>query len=370
MTQHIVRRFDSAETVAVKFDAGTIVALEQANEEPTVWLTPALCDIQVNGCLGISFNSPTLTIDDIHRVTTECHSHGIGWYLPTLITGSFDALKHGFTQLSRALHEDARLGETILGFHLEGPYLSSEVGARGAHPVEHLRDFHWDEFQRWLDAAEGRIKLITLAPERVLPAMIERLTSSGVIVAIGHTMANPEQIQAAIDHGARLGTHLFNGCPEFLHRHNNPQLIQLADPRLSISVIADGDHLPRHLLQSLLQLKGFDNVIATADTGSLAGLPTGIYEEWGTSLQVADDGRIMVPGTPYLAGSGRFIDHCAATLKQTVGLPMREVIRLTSDNPLSLLGQHQTKIEVGTTSKWLLIREASDGSITIDKLIQ
>lgn len=354
--QHLVKRYDTGDAIAVTIEDGTITAIEETSSEPNLWLMPALCDIQVNGCLGVSFNSPNLTLDDIHRVTTECQSHGIGWYLPTLITGSFAAIHHGFTQLSRALDDVPQLAETILGFHLEGPYLSGEVGARGAHPIEHLRDFDWDEFQRWQEAAQGRIRIVTLAPER-LPdvSMIDRLTQSGVVVAIGHTLATPDQMRAAIDHGARLGTHLYNGCPELLHRHNNPQLIQLADSRMSVSIIPDGDHLPPHLLNAILHLKDHDKIIATADTGSLAGLPAGIYEEWGTKLEVLDDGKLIVPGTPYLAGSGRFLDHCLTTLHQQQGLGFPELARLTSLNPLRLLGHPIPSIEVGCRSKWQLL---------------
>ena len=367
--QHIVRRYDTNEAIALTFADGAITAIDAATSEPSCYLLPALCDIQVNGCLGISFNSPKLTIDDIHRVTTECQSHGIGWYLPTLITGSYSAIHYGFNQLSRALDHAPQLAETILGFHLEGPYLSDQVGARGAHPVEHLRNFDWDEFQRWQEAAQGRIRIVTLAPER-LPDVkeIDRLTQSGIVVAIGHTLATPDQMRAAIDHGAQLGTHLYNGCPELLHRHNNPQLIQLADPRLSISIIPDGDHLPPHLLNAILQLKDHDKIIATADTGSLAGLPAGIYEQWGTQLQVCDDGRLIVPGTPYLAGSGRFLDHCLKVLQQA-GLSYPDLARLTSLNPLRLLGHALPIIEVGCRSKWLLLGEATDSHITIQKLI-
>src|SRR4029079_6906036 len=115
------------------------------------------------------------------------------------------ALAHGFSTLARACESDAGLARTMPAYHLEGPYIAADDGPRGAHPREHVRPPDWDEFHRWQDAAGGRIRLVTLAPE--LPGatvFIERLTAAGVIISVGHTGATPEQIRAAVAAGARL----------------------------------------------------------------------------------------------------------------------------------------------------------------------
>src|SRR5205823_6564958 len=150
-------------------------------------------------------NSDRLTADEVRRVADVCRAHGAGAFCPTLITAGADALAHGFATLARACDADPDLARTMPAFHLEGPYIAAEDGPRGAHPREHVRPPDWDEFRRWQDAAGGRIRLVTLAPE--LPgalAFIERLTATGVVVSIGHTAATPGQVRAAVAAGARL----------------------------------------------------------------------------------------------------------------------------------------------------------------------
>src|SRR5262249_50270568 len=141
---------------------------------------------------------------------------------PTLITNSFEALAHGFGTLAKACDSDSALNRALPCFHLEGPYISPEDGPRGAHPRAHVRTPKWDEFQRWQEAAGGRIRLVTLAPEQegALP-FIEKLTEREILVAIGHTAATGPQIRAAIKAGAKLSTHLGNGSHAMLPRHDN-----------------------------------------------------------------------------------------------------------------------------------------------------
>src|SRR5262249_8138444 len=157
----------------------------------------------------------------------------------------------------RALDSDADLAAAVPGLHVEGPYLSPEDGPRGAHPLEHIRPPDWDEFQRFLEAAGGRIRLLTLAPEAeaALP-FIERLPAAGIVVAIGHTGADPETIHAAVRAGARLSTHLGNGAHSMIRRHPNYIWEQLACDDLTASVIADGHHLPASVLKCFARVKG------------------------------------------------------------------------------------------------------------------
>ena len=214
-------------------------------ESPERWVAPAFFDPQINGCLGISFNSPTLTPDEVRIIADVCRTHGIGAFCPTLITAGFDALHHGFATLTKAIEADAELSRRMPCFHLEGPSLSGEDGPCGAHPKEHTRDPNWDEFRQWQEAADGRIRMVTLAPERSgALVFIEKLVASGVVVAIGHTGATGAQIRAAVAAGARTSTHLGNGCHAMLPRHENYLWEQLACDDLWASIITDGHHLP------------------------------------------------------------------------------------------------------------------------------
>src|SRR6266540_6422402 len=207
MTLH-ARHYATGKPIAVTVEAGRVTAITVSDQNPRQWIAPAFFDPQINGCLGISFNSPDLTPEEVRKVADVCRAHGIGAFCPTLITASFDALRHGFATLTKAIEADAELSRWMSCFHLEGPYLSGEDGPRGAHPKEHARDPNWDEFRRWQDAAGGRIRMVTLAPERngAIP-FIEKLTAAGIVVAIGHTAAAGQQIRDAIAAGARTSTH-------------------------------------------------------------------------------------------------------------------------------------------------------------------
>jgi N-acetylglucosamine-6-phosphate deacetylase len=303
------------------------------------WRAPALFDPQINGAMGIAFNSPKLTPEGVRTVAEVCRGHGIGGFLATVITDGCGEIGNAFRTLESARQGDPEIARWIPGYHLEGPYIASEDGPRGAHPRQHARDPDWDEFRRWQDAAGGGIRMLTLAPERDgAIGFIEKVAGSGVVVALGHTNANAETIRAAVEAGARTSTHLGNGCHAVLPRHENPIWIQLGEDRLWASIIADGHHLPAGMVKGMVRAKTLQRVLLTCDAGSLAGLPPGRYAEWGTELEVLPSGRIVVPGTPFLAGSGSFTDRCVANVVDMAGITIGEAVELAADQPRRLLG--------------------------------
>jgi N-acetylglucosamine-6-phosphate deacetylase len=342
------KHYATGRPVAITVDGGRISAIADSTENPTQWVAPAFFDPQINGCLGIAFNSPSLTPEQVRTVANECRRHGIGAFLATLITGSFDALHHGFATVTQAIDADAELARHIPGFHLEGPYLSGEDGPRGAHPKEHARDPDWDEFRRWQDAAGGRIRMVTVAPERTgaLP-FIEQLNAAGVIVAIGHTAATGAQIRDAVKAGAKTSTHLGNGCHAVLPRHDNYIWEQLASNELWMSIIADGHHLPPAVVACLVRAKGVTRTLLTCDASSLAGMPAGTYREWGADLEVLPDGKVVVAGTPFLAGSGHFTDVCVGNVVKFAGVTLADAIEMATVRPRQLLGLPVPTLAVG-----------------------
>src|SRR5262245_2384277 len=275
-------------------------------ERPDVeagWVAPALFDLQVNGCEGKSFNSASLGVEDVLRVVRVCRRHGVAGLLPTLVTASFEALSHGFTTLRQAREQFPEVARAVPGYHLEGPYISPEDGPRGAHPLRHVRPPDRDEFRRLQEAAGGRIRLVTLAPEHEgALGFIEWLAGQGVVVALGHTAARPERIREAVRAGARLATHLGNRPHALLPRDDSYVWEPLAHDGLWASVIADGHHLPPALLRVIARAKTAARLILTCDASSLAGLPPGRYAEWEQALEVLPEGKVVVCGTPFLAG--------------------------------------------------------------------
>jgi N-acetylglucosamine-6-phosphate deacetylase len=362
------RHYATGEPLAVTVDAGRITAVSPSDRRPDAWVAPAFFDVQINGCLGIGFNSPTLTAEQVHAVTAECQRHGIGAYCPTLITGSFEAIRHGFATLARALNADRELARCVPGFHLEGPYLSAEDGPRGAHPREHVRDPDWDEFRRWQDMAGGRIRMVTLAPERLgAVRFIERLTTAGVVAAIGHTAATGEQIRDAVAAGARTSTHLGNGAHAVLPRHPNYVWDQLAEDRLWASVIADGHHLPAAVVKCAVRVKTPARLLLTCDAGSLAGLLPGRYREWGQELEVLPGGKIVVPGTPFLAGSGCFTDTCVGNAVRMAGVSLKDAVEMATARPRELLGLPAATIESGQPADLVVFDWEPGGPLTVSE---
>ena len=287
---------------------------------------------------------------------------GCGQFLPTVITDAPDAIERAFRTLAAAVDADPTLAAMIPGFHLEGPFISPFDGYRGAHPAAHVRDPDGELFGRWQAAAGGRIRLVTLAPERPEAiALIERLTATGVIVAIGHTAADADTITAAADAGARLSTHLGNGMPATLPRHDNPIWPQLVEDRLWASVIADGHHLPASVLRGIARLKTSDRLILVSDASPLAGLPPGRYPLWGRDCDVSAGGRVGLTGTPYLAGGGVFLDACVAGAVRLGGLTVEEAVTAASVRPRDLLGLPVPTLEIGERADLVLFDLSSDG---------
>ncbi len=367
------RHYVTGELVDVICERGTIQAIRPASEMPADgeagWIAPALFDLQINGALGTSFNSEKLTCDDIRSVVRVCRKHGIGEFLPTLITGSFEALLHGFHTLSRACDEPD-LKNAIPGFHLEGPYISAEDGPRGAHPRRHVRPPDWDEFRRWQEAAQGQIRLVTLAPETEgALGFIGRVVKSGVVVALGHTAARPDEIRAAVEAGARLSTHLGNGSHALLPRHENYLWEQLADDRLWASIICDGHHLPPAVVKCIARVKTPARLILTCDASPLAGLPPGVYRDWDQDIEIQPSGKIVVAGTEFLAGSGAFTDHCAGGVLEMTGISVAEAIDMASTRPRELLGLPPRRLEVGHPAQLMLFEWAPGVPLAVNELI-
>ena len=252
-------------------------------------IAPAYFDLQINGGLGFNFTSAALQQEEIKRIVEVCTAHGVASFCPTVITASTETIQSAMTALRRACESTPDLDHALPCFHLEGPFISAEDGPRGAHPREHVRDADVSLFHRWQEAAGGRIKLVTLAPE-VSGAikLIEQLVQQGVVVSLGHSAAHPSVIRDAITAGARLSTHLGNGCARMLPRHENILWEQLAADKLSASIIPDGHHLPWNLVRCIVRCKSLERIIITCDSSPLAGLPPGHYRPWGSEVEITN----------------------------------------------------------------------------------
>ena len=233
----IARRYDTLGPVTLEIEGERIARVYPAAERPELPLVaPGFVDLQINGFGGIEFNDPELTIEKVRQVALSQDGFGVTAFLATCTTDGHHVLVHALSTIAAAIRELPEVAVRIHGIHLEGPYISPDDGPRGAHPRQHVRTPDWDEFRRLQDAAEGRIKLTTVSPEYAsAPDFISRVADSGVLVAIGHTKATSDQIQAAVDAGARMSTHLGNGAHPLIRRHPNYIWDQLAEDRLVLT---------------------------------------------------------------------------------------------------------------------------------------
>jgi N-acetylglucosamine-6-phosphate deacetylase len=292
-----------------------------------------LFDLQVNGFAGVDFGDPGLSPDRLLKAIDAIEQTGVTRFLPTLITSSLETFSASARTIARVSHP------AIAGIHMEGPYIAREDGPRGAHPREFVRDADVEDFRRRQDAADGRIRLVTVAPESPgVLAVIEHAAASGIRVAIGHTGATPAQIAAAVSAGATLSTHLGNGCAQTLPRHPNILWEQLADDRLRASFIVDGHHLPPGTVKAMIRAKTPARTILVTDAMAAAGMPPGRYTLGSQEVELSPSGRVAAPGAPNLAGSALRLDAAIGNTVRFTGLPLEEVVAMASSRPAEYLG--------------------------------
>ena len=348
-------KLTTEETVDLTITDGTITAIEPARlglpcdaGAESLYLLPGFLDLQLNGYLGIDFNAPSTRPEEILEATRRVRETGVTGYCPTIITGSAAHIEACISTLVTAIERYPEVAAAILGLHIEGPYISPEDGPRGAHPLADVRPPNWAEFERWQSLAKGRIRIVTLSPEWPEAVdFIRRASGAGLVVALGHTAATTAQIQAAIDAGARLSTHLGNGSHARIERHPNYIWEQLADDRLMASLIVDGHHLPESVVKCFVRVKSPSRTVLVTDAIAAAGLPSGKYYLGNVEVEVTSARRVNLPGTPYLAGSVLEMPTAIALTVAFSGGSLGEAVRMATANPSQLLGLGEKRGSIG-----------------------
>ncbi|MGQ9809442.1 MAG: N-acetylglucosamine-6-phosphate deacetylase [Armatimonadota bacterium] len=301
-------------------------------------------DIQVNGILGTDFGDGRLTLDAARNATRELVRRGTVVFCPTVVTASEETYSRVLPLLAD-LMDDPEVGGHVAGIHLEGPFISPVPGPRGAHQERFVRLPSIELFDRMMDWARGRVAILTVAPE--MPGALELIchaVSRGVIVALGHHYADGDTLQAAVEVGARLATHVGNGITAQIDRHNNPIWWQLACDELYCSFITDGHHLPAPFIKTALRAKTPERTIIISDAVMLAGCPPGVYDFFGTEVELADSGRLFIRDTGYLAGSSSTMFECMNHLASLGLLTEDDLWKVGRSNPLTLLGRCEADV--------------------------
>jgi len=358
------RSYENGEPLRITVSGDRIRSVEPAWPTGSVdewpFVAPGLFDLQINGHSGVWFSDEALTVSDVLKALSPYSRFGVTRLCPTLITNSFEGLAAGFAAIRAACEREPWADRMVSGCHLEGPYISGEDGPRGAHPKQHVRPADWTEFQRLQEISGNRIRLVTIAPE-VDGAIefIHQAVAHHVVISIGHTAATPEQVRAAVDAGARLSTHLGNGAHALIHRHRNYIFEQLADTRLTASLIVDGHHLPPSLVRTFIKVKSPKQTILTCDAAGWAGCPPGVYESKLGRSEILENGKLVVAGQhELLAGSAQETDVCVANVMEFAGVSLREAIDMTSKNPAKLLDREVARLRRGSLADLVVFRIA------------
>ncbi len=291
-------------------------------------LTPGLIDIHNHGGAGSSYGDSPEAIRTARRLHLE---HGITRQLLSLVTASAEVL---ISQIHFAAAE-IRRDPTILGIHLEGPFLARDYC--GAHDPALLRDPDPDLVERLLDAADGTVREVTMAPERAhFAESAQILRDAGVVVAVGHTAATFEQTQAAIDAGATLLTHAFNGMPGVHHRAPGPVFAFVEDPGSWLEVINDGAHVRPEVIRMLCGLAP-GRVALVSDAMAATGVGDGRYRLGDLDVEVEAGVARLTEGKA-IAGSTITLDVGIARAVQDVGLSPLAAIEAATAVPAQILG--------------------------------
>lgn len=355
--------YATGEPVEVVVEQGMIKEINRLPEPVDIslpYIAPGLTDLQVNGYQGFDFNSSRVSISDVVSCTRLLLAQGVTTYFPTVITHAPAHMQASLHTIAAACLQSDEAAACIGGIHLEGPFISPLNGPRGAHDRQFVQAPDWELFEAFYEASGGRIKIVTLSPEwPEAVSFIRRCVERGVLVSIGHTAAGSEQIEAAVQAGASLSTHLGNGAHPVLPRHPNYIWDQLASEGLAASFIGDGFHLPLSVIKTILQVKG-PGAILVSDSVSLAGMPPGTYTTpVGGEVVLTEGGKLYLKNHPgMLAGSARSLIEAVGNLCSW--LPDKKPLcwNLASLHPARLLGMPQQQgLRPGAPADLLMYEE-------------
>jgi N-acetylglucosamine-6-phosphate deacetylase len=299
---------------------------------------PGFVDLQVNGFKGIHFSDPGLTQEDCVLACRGVIEAGTTAFLPTVITSPPEVYEHNLPIIAAVLREQEFQGR-LLGIHVEGPFISAQDGARGAHDAPWIREPDIGYLEQIIEWADGHVKLLTVAAEPKGAEELARFASGrGITVSLGHQMAGEADLHRLVQAGATSLTHLGNGVPAMLGRHENPVWAGLANDDLIAMIISDGHHLPASILKTIIRTKGAGRCVVVSDASSPAGLEPGEYEVLGHRHVLEEAGRLYDPATGYLAGSSATMLKCMNHLASLNLVGPDELIAMGFHNPLALIG--------------------------------
>ncbi|MBL9145967.1 MAG: N-acetylglucosamine-6-phosphate deacetylase [Verrucomicrobiaceae bacterium] len=297
-------------------------------------------DIQVNGYAGTDFNRDGLTAEALHHACECLREDGCTQILATFITDTIENLQSRMSTLATLRERDPLAKEIIAGFHIEGPFINPEKGYVGAHPPHCVKPATVEDAKRLLDASQELAKLVTLAPECDEGFKTSSfMASQGIVVSAGHCNPDLDTLRASTDNGVTMFTHVGNGCPMLMHRHNNiiQRAISLRD-KLWLCFIPDGVHIDFFTLQNYLRAAGVDRSIFVTDAISASRLGPGKFTLAGWDIVIGDDLVARSPDGSHFVGSTVTVPRIKANARDNLGLSDADLTTLIDTNPRKAMG--------------------------------
>lgn len=297
-------------------------------------------DLQVNGYAGTDFNRDGLTAEALHHACKCLVEDGCDSILATFITDDITAMCERMHRLVELREQDSLAQQVIAGIHIEGPFINPEKGYVGAHPPQHVRPATLEDAKRLLDCAEGLTKIVTLAPECDEHFhTTEFFANNGITVSAGHCNPSLDVLRAATEHGLSMFTHVGNGCPMLMHRHDNiiHRALSLRD-KLWLCFIPDGVHIEIFALANYLRVAGLEKTIFVTDAISASRLGPGKFTLAGWDIVIGEDLVARSPDGSHFVGSTVTVPRIMSNGQQHLGLSKADLKLLLDTNPRKAVG--------------------------------
>lgn len=316
------------------------------------FLSPGFIDIHNHGNSG--YDVMDGTEEAIDKMAEFHLKNGVTSFLGTIITSSYENMNKAIKNIVDYKNKKDR--SQILGIHLEGPFFALEK--KGAQPAEYIKDPSIEDMKKIVELSQGKMKMVSLAPEREGALdLIAYLKSNNIVVAMAHSNGTFKDTKAGINYGSTVATHLYNGMRSFSHREPGIVGASLTDDRVYCELIYDRVHLHDGAVEIAIKMKGMDKIILVSDAMRAAGLEDGNYELGGQKVIVKDGAARLESGS--LAGSTLNLRDAVYNMVHKFNIPIKDAIRMASLTPAKAIGidNHKGSIEIGKDADLLLLDE-------------
>ncbi|MBA4602594.1 N-acetylglucosamine-6-phosphate deacetylase [Thermoactinomyces mirandus] len=323
---------------------------------------PGMIDMHIHGVAGVDVMDAVP--EALERMSVYLAREGTTGFLATTITQSPDRIAKAISNVAHYMENSQTAGKAeCLGIHLEGPFVSPK--RKGAQPLEFIMEPDVSQFQLWQEAARGKIKLVTLAPEEPGGAELARyLRETGVIASIGHSDATYDQVMEGVEAGVSHVTHLFNGMRGFHHREPGVAGAAMLNETLNVEMILDGIHIdPRSVILAYQQITS-ERILLITDAMRAKCMKEGVYDLGGQQVTVNERDARLADGT--LAGSILKMKDAASNIKKFTGCSMEDIIKMTASNAAKELDIYDRKgsIAVGKDADLVVLNQDFDVHMT------